>query len=125
PGQDYVVQFTDALPNHPWTVLTNVTATGTTSVCYDLATNQRQRYYRVLVASVYPEQVRLTGALQDDHFLLAFTSTPGKTKPIQYKVLPGDWQTLTNITAATTNVSLTASITDQQLLLFRVSAPPD
>jgi hypothetical protein len=76
------------------------------------------------VASVYPEQVRLASGLQDSQFLLAFNSTTGKTYTIQFKDLPGTWQTLTNITAATTNVSLSTLIANQQRL-FRVSAPPD
>ncbi len=124
PGQAYVVQYTGKLETHIWTTLTNVTATGTTVTCSDSVTDWPRRFYRVLVASVLPEQVRLTGALAGPQFVLAFNSTSGKTYTIEYEDLPGSWSVLTNITAGATNVSFTNPVIGPKRL-FRVSAPPD
>ncbi|HWY77296.1 MAG TPA: immunoglobulin domain-containing protein, partial [Verrucomicrobiae bacterium] len=122
PGQRYVVQYTDAPANGGWSVLTNVTATATNTVCHDPIIGWPQRFYRVLVAAVLPERVQLTGALQSGQFILAFNATTGKSYTVQYQDGLGAWTVLTNITAANTNVLLTNPIIGPQRL-FQVSTP--
>jgi hypothetical protein len=124
PGQVYVIEYINALGSDCWSILTSVIATGTNVVCYDSMTGWPQRFYRVMLASELPEQIKLRGTVQGNQFVLAFNATTGKSYTVEYQDLPGPWSAWTNIMALTTNVSLTNPLTSTQRF-YRVSRPLD
>jgi hypothetical protein len=73
--------------------LTNVTATDTNTVVTD-AIDAPQKYYRVRLAGVVPETIRLSGQFQASGFVLAFNARTGRSYTIEYQDGSGLWSSV-------------------------------
>jgi hypothetical protein len=93
PGYDYVVEYRLALQAGDWLTLTNVTATDTNTVVTD-AIDAPQKYYRVRLAGVVPETIRLSGQFQASGFVLAFNARTGRSYTIEYQDGSGLWSSV-------------------------------
>ena len=126
PGWSCTVDYCDSLLAGAWQTLTNINAMPAPALVEvsDPIVGRPQRFYRLSTQPpVQPAEIRAAPALIN----LSFTAQPGVSYTIEYtdSLTPASWHTLTNLSPASVESTITVSLEDnnQPQRFYRLRLP--
>jgi hypothetical protein len=114
-----------------WTVMGSVTVNtnGNFQFTDTAQATNRARYYRLRQSAptaTLPPGLVLRPSVQGGRFVISFTGQVGRTYTVQYRdsVHTGPWSLLTNLTALTSNLACSDTLTNAPRRFYRVQSLP-